>query len=46
MSNPSAGAAVLNGVWPMMEDIGLKENEPKFEGRYVNMLVVPLKKDK
>ena len=46
MSNPSAGAAVLNGVWPMMEDIGHKENEPKFEGRYVNMLVVPIKKEK
>jgi translation initiation factor IF-3 len=46
MSNPSAGADVLNGVWPMVEDIGHKENEPKFEGRYVNMLVVPQKKEK
>ena len=46
MSNPSAGVEVLNNVWPMIEDIGHKENEPKFEGRYVNMLVVPIKKEK
>jgi translation initiation factor IF-3 len=46
MSNPQAGRDVLNKVWPMMEDIGLKDNEPKFEGRYVNMLVVPIKKEK
>jgi translation initiation factor IF-3 len=45
MQNPAAGAEVLNRVWPMVEDIATKENEPKFEGRYVNMLVVP-KKDK
>ena len=44
MSNPAAGVEVLNKVWPMVEDIGNKENEPKFEGRYVNMLVVPNKK--
>ena len=45
MANPQAGKDVLNRVWPMVEDIGNKENEPKFEGRYVNMLVTP-KKDK
>jgi len=45
MANPQAGKDVLNRVWPMVEDIGTKENEPKFEGRYVNMYVVP-KKDK
>ena len=44
MSNPEAGIEVLNHVWPMVEDIGQKENEPKLEGRYVNMLVVPKKK--
>ena len=43
MANPQAGAEVLNRVWPMVEDIANKENEPKFEGRYVNMLVTPLK---
>ena len=46
MSNPSAGAEVLNRVWPMVEDIGAMDNKPKFEGRYVNMLVVPQKKEK
>lgn len=46
MANPAAGAEVLSRVWPMVEDIASKENEPKFEGRYVNMLVVPLKKEK
>jgi len=46
MSNPSAGAEVLNRVWPMVEDIGTLEAPPKFEGRYVNMLVVPQKKEK
>ena len=44
MANPSAGVEVLNRVWPMVEDIAIKENEPKLEGRYVNMLVVPAKK--
>ncbi len=44
MANPGAGAEVLLRVWPMMEDIASKENNPKLEGRYVNMLVVPLKK--
>ena len=46
MANPAAGAEVLTRVWPMVEDIASKENDPKLEGRYVNMLVVPLKKEK
>jgi len=46
MANPDAGKEVLNRVWPMVEDIGNKENEPKFEGRYVNMLVTPKKDSK
>jgi len=46
MANPAAGAEVLTRVWPMVEDIASKENEPKLEGRYVNMLVIPLKKEK
>ena len=44
MSNPQAGEDVLHSIWPMHEDIGLKDQEPKLEGRYVNMLVVPRKK--
>ncbi len=43
MQNPEGGVDVLNRVWAMVEDIGIKENEPKFEGRYVNMLVTPQK---
>ncbi len=46
MANPSAGIEVLHHVWPMVEDIADKENEPKLEGRYVNMLVVPKKDTK
>jgi len=46
MANPAAGAEVLAKVWPMVEDIATKENDPKLEGRYVNMLVVPKKKEK
>lgn len=44
MAHPESGADVLNHVWPMIEDIAIKENEPKLEGRYVNMLVTPQKK--
>jgi translation initiation factor IF-3 len=29
----------------MVEDIGIKDNEPKLEGRFVNMLVLPKKSD-
>ena len=46
MSNPEAAFDVLKKVWPMVEDIGEMESEPKLEGRYVNMLVVPKKKTK
>jgi translation initiation factor IF-3 len=46
MANPNAGKEVLNRVWLMVEDIGNKENEPKFEGRYVNMLVTPRRDSK
>ncbi len=46
MSNPEAGVEVLNRIWPMVEDIAQKEHEPKFEGRYVNMLTTPLKESK
>ncbi len=43
MANPQAGKDVLHRVWPMVEDIAVKEHEPKFEGRYVNMYTVPKK---
>lgn len=41
MANPEAGVAVLERVWPMVEDISNRDNPPKQEGRYINMLVVP-----
>lgn len=41
MANPDAGIAVLERVWPMVEDIATRDKPPKFEGRYINMLAVP-----
>lgn len=41
MAHPEAGIEVLNRVWPMVEDIGVMDKNPKLEGRYVNMLVFP-----
>jgi translation initiation factor IF-3 len=41
MSDPQAGVKVLEGVWKMVEDIGEMDKEPKQEGRYINMLVIP-----
>jgi len=43
MANPIAGKEVLLRVWPMVEDIGVMEKPPKFEGRYFNMYVTPQK---
>ena len=43
MANPQAGREVLLSVWPMVEDLGVMEKPPKFEGRYYNMYVTPQK---
>jgi len=43
MANPEAGRGVLLRVWPMIEDIGVMEKPPKFEGRYFNMYIIPQK---
>ena len=43
MANPMAGKEVLLRVWPMVEDIGVMEKPPKFEGRYFNMYITPQK---
>jgi translation initiation factor IF-3 len=43
MAHPEAAREVLERVWPMVEDIGVMEKPPKFEGRYYNMYVVPQK---
>lgn len=44
MANPEAGIAVLERVWPMVEDIAVREKPPKLEGRYVNMPTTPKQK--
>ena len=41
MAHPQAGAAVLDRVWPMLEEYGVREMEPKQEGRFVNMYIIP-----
>ena len=43
MANPQSGVDVLNRIWPMIEDIAVMDKEPKLEGRYVNLLVLPKK---
>jgi len=43
MAHPEAGREVLLRVWPMVEDLGVMEKPPKFEGRYFNMYVIPKK---
>ena len=46
MAHPEAARDVLLKVWPMVEDIGVMDKEPKLEGRYYNMMVLPQKDDK
>lgn len=43
MAHPEAGIEVLEKVWPMLEDHGDRDGEPKLEGRFVNMMVLPKK---
>ncbi len=41
MAQPESATEVLNKIWPMIEDIGVMDKEPKLEGRYVNMMILP-----
>lgn len=43
MANPEAAKEVLLRIWPMLEDIAVMDKEPKFEGRYYNMYILPQK---
>lgn len=43
MAHPESGVEVLNRIWPMLEDVAIMDKEPKLEGRYVNLLVIPKK---
>ena len=46
MAHPEAAKEVLLRVWPMVEDLGVMEKPPRFEGRYYNMYVLPNKDNK
>lgn len=43
MTSPDIGIALLNKIYADMSDIADRDKEPIFEGRYVNMLLVPKK---
>lgn len=43
MANPEAGVEVLEKVWPLLEEYGNRDGEPKLEGRFVNMHITPKK---
>ncbi len=43
MQNPQAGVELLEKIYQSIEDKASREKEPNFEGRYVNMMVVPKK---
>ena len=45
MVHPEAAKDVLLKVWPMVEDLGTMDKPPRPEGRYLNMLVLPHKKE-
>jgi translation initiation factor IF-3 len=46
LATPEKGFEVINRVWEMISDIGEKQNDPKLEGNYINMMVTPQKKKK
>jgi translation initiation factor IF-3 len=43
MAHPEAAKEVLERVWAMVEDVGVMDKPPRFEGRYYNLLVLPSK---
>jgi translation initiation factor IF-3 len=44
LATPEKGFEVINRVWDMISDVAEKQNEPKLEGNYINILVTPIKK--
>ncbi len=44
LATPEKGFEVINRVWDMISDVAEKQNEPKLEGNYINLLVTPIKK--
>ena len=43
MANPQVGTVLLHQIYELVKDMGDMEKEPMFEGRYVNMTVLPKK---
>ncbi|MBD3824353.1 MAG: translation initiation factor IF-3 [Epsilonproteobacteria bacterium] len=43
MANPDSAKDVLMKVWSMVSDVATMDKEPRLEGRYYNMLVLPTK---
>lgn len=41
MNSPETGIALLNKIYEQIQDFCTREKDPIFEGRYVNMLVMP-----
>lgn len=46
MAHPESAVAVLQRVWPMVEDVGTMYKAPAMEGRYCNMMILPKKEEK
>jgi translation initiation factor IF-3 len=46
MAHPESAVAVLQRVWPMVEDVGTMYKAPAMEGRYCNMMILPKKDEK
>jgi len=46
LATPEKGFEVINKVWDMLKDVAEKQNEPKLEGNYINLLITPPKKKK
>lgn len=44
LATPEKGFEVINKVWEMIKDVAEKQNGPKLEGNYINLLVTPIKK--
>lgn len=41
MNSPETGVVLLNKIYEQIQDFCTREKDPIFEGRYVNMLVMP-----
>ena len=44
LATPEKGFEVINRVWEMVKDVAEKQNDPKLEGNYINLLITPIKK--